>query len=151
MQTHVHSRTRQVTLPSHQAGVMLLEALIAVVIFSLGILGLVALQARSLSLEQDSNYRAQAAMLANQMISQVWAGNERTACTDFDEATTVVTNWKTQVMQTLPGVDNSMISYKCTPNSVTRSGVIEYINQIDITIQWKLPSSKELHSFSTTA
>jgi type IV pilus assembly protein PilV len=44
---------------------MLLEALIAILIFSFGILGLVGLQANAINLSTDAKYRADAALLAN--------------------------------------------------------------------------------------
>ncbi|MBL8367702.1 MAG: hypothetical protein JNM54_07255, partial [Candidatus Accumulibacter sp.] len=47
-------------LPREQAGVMLLEALIAILVFSLGILSLVALQATSIKLTGDAKYRTDA-------------------------------------------------------------------------------------------
>lgn len=62
------SRIRQA-----QAGVMLLEALIAILIFSLGILSLVALQATSMQLASDARYRTDAGLLANKLLGQMWA------------------------------------------------------------------------------
>ncbi len=56
-----------------QAGVMLLEALIAILIFSLGILSLVALQGTSIQLTSDAKYRSDASLLANKLIGQMWA------------------------------------------------------------------------------
>jgi type IV pilus assembly protein PilV len=51
---------------------MLLEALIAILIFSLGILSLVALQATSIQLTSDAKYRTDATLLANRLIGQMW-------------------------------------------------------------------------------
>ena len=48
-----------------QSGVMLLEALIAILIFSLGILALIGLQATAISQSTDARYRSEAALLAN--------------------------------------------------------------------------------------
>ncbi len=52
---------------------MLLEALIAILIFSLGILSLVALQGTSIQLTSDAKYRTDASLLANKLIGQMWA------------------------------------------------------------------------------
>jgi type IV pilus assembly protein PilV len=52
---------------------MLLEALIGILIFSLGILSLVALQATSIQLTSDAKYRTDASLLANRLIGQMWA------------------------------------------------------------------------------
>lgn len=56
-----------------QAGVMLLEALIAILIFSLGILSLIALQATSTQLTSDAKYRTDASALADKLIGRMWA------------------------------------------------------------------------------
>ena len=50
-------------LATGQSGVMLLEALIAILIFSLGILSLVALQATAVQLTSDAKYRTDATLL----------------------------------------------------------------------------------------
>lgn len=51
---------------------MLLEALIGILIFSLGILALVALQATAVQLTSDARYRTDATLLANRLIGQMW-------------------------------------------------------------------------------
>lgn len=59
--------------PHKQQGVALLEALIAVLIFSIGILAVIGLQATSVRLTTDAKYRADASFLANQALGRVWA------------------------------------------------------------------------------
>ncbi len=54
-----------------QSGIMLLEALIAILIFALGILSLVALQTTSVRLTADAQYRGAASLLANKLISEM--------------------------------------------------------------------------------
>lgn len=54
---------------------MLLEALIAILLFSMGILALIGLQAIAIKNTADAKYRAEAAFLANQIIGQMWADN----------------------------------------------------------------------------
>lgn len=58
----------------HQQGAMLLEVLIAIIIFSLGILGLVGLQANATQAARNAKFRAD----ANQVVS------ERVATLRFD-------------------------------------------------------------------
>lgn len=58
-----------------ESGVALLEALIAMLIFSMGILALMGLQAVSIKQTADAKYRADAAFLANQIIGEMWADN----------------------------------------------------------------------------
>lgn len=61
------------TIRSAQRGVVLLEALIAILIFSLGILALVGLQANMLQSTSDAKYRADASYLAQQKLGLMWA------------------------------------------------------------------------------
>jgi type IV pilus assembly protein PilV len=50
----------------------LLEALIGILIFSLGILAMVAMQAASVNAVADAQYRIEAVNAANQLLSQMW-------------------------------------------------------------------------------
>jgi type IV pilus assembly protein PilV len=56
-----------------QKGAVILEALIAILIFSMGILALVGLQAVMLQNTTDSKFRADASYLAQQQIGRIWA------------------------------------------------------------------------------
>lgn len=64
----------------HQRGLSLLEVLVAIVILSLGLLGMAGLQAASLRASQGSLYRAQAAQFADDMAERMRAnlGEART-------------------------------------------------------------------------
>ena len=55
-----------------QQGVMLLEALIAILIFSIGILAIVGMQATAVRTVTESRSRAEAALYANQLLGQIW-------------------------------------------------------------------------------
>lgn len=66
--------------PAKQSnGFFLLEALIAVLIFSLGLLGLVAMAGAAISAQSDAQYRAEAAKFTNEIISQMWVNVDRSA------------------------------------------------------------------------
>jgi type IV pilus assembly protein PilV len=58
-----------------RAGFALLEALIAIVLFSIGLLGMVALQARATQMSIGSEDRTRAAALANDMVALMWNTN----------------------------------------------------------------------------
>src|SRR5450631_2255786 len=58
-----------------QTGAYLLEALIGILIFSFGILGIVGLQAQAIRITNDAEMRAEAIYLANSLISQMWTDN----------------------------------------------------------------------------
>jgi type IV pilus assembly protein PilV len=69
-----------------QSGVMLLEALIGIGIFSIGILALVAMQAAAINAVADSQYRVEAVNQANQLLSQIWMGVDRTNPTNLQNS-----------------------------------------------------------------
>ena len=68
--------TFQTAMRHRQSGAYLLEALVGILIFSLGVLGIVGLQAASLRSTSDSALRAEAVFAANQYISQMWTADE---------------------------------------------------------------------------
>ncbi len=59
-------------MPSRQTGSYLLEALIAILIFAFGVLGLIGLLGSSIRVTNDARYRSEAANLASAMIADMW-------------------------------------------------------------------------------
>jgi len=68
---------------NHQHGVFLLEALIAVLIFAMGILGIVALGATAIAAQNDAQYRTEAANYASEIVGRMWVAVDRTNDTTF--------------------------------------------------------------------
>ncbi len=120
-----------VAAPYQQTGVMLLEALIGILIFSMGILAMIGLQATAVRMNTGSKERADAAFLANQIISRMWTENranlgayahtaggggvlayanrDRTDCTPTGTASTngAVNTWLDSVASFLPGATSA--------------------------------------------
>src|SRR5687767_10157635 len=69
--------------PISQRGVILLESLIAILLFSIGILALVAMYANSMTIATDAKYRMEAANHANQILSRMWAQVDRSSPAAF--------------------------------------------------------------------
>jgi len=65
-----------IVLRQRQSGAYLLEALIGILVFALGILGIVGLQAASLRATSDAGLRAEAVFAANQYVGQMWTDDE---------------------------------------------------------------------------
>lgn len=117
-----------------QGGALLLEALIAILLFSLGILSLVGLQATAVSNVSEAKYRADASFLANQLIGQIWVN--RTNLANYAYAGSgsppaVLNSWVNQVIGALPGVTGNL------PSVVMGAG-----NQVTVTILWQRPEEK---------
>lgn len=71
-----------------QKGVVLLEALIAILIFSIGILAIVGLQAAMIKNTSENKYRSDASFIAQERIGRMWAdpGNIANYYGDISEA-----------------------------------------------------------------
>lgn len=77
MQNNTFMRNRRapktaVSIKSEQ-GVVLIEVMIAVLIFSMGILAVAGLQAAMVKNTSDSKYRADASFIAQQSLGKMWA------------------------------------------------------------------------------
>ncbi len=58
---------------SGQQGVILIEVMIAILIFSIGVLALVGLQATMIKNTAEAKYRSEASYIAQSRIGQIWA------------------------------------------------------------------------------
>ncbi len=70
---------------SKQEGVTLIESLIAILLFSMGILALVGMYAAATSRTTDSQYRVEAANYANRIVGQIWANVDRSTSRNSDQ------------------------------------------------------------------
>ena len=86
-----------------QRGASLIEVLVAITIFSVGLLGLLGMHATSMSFFGDSKYRADAALLADALISQVWVDRANLAGYAYTGGTGTRSDaWVARVQNTLP-------------------------------------------------
>jgi type IV pilus assembly protein PilV len=72
-----------------QAGTSLVEVLVSIIIISIGLLGLAALQSTSLKLSYESYVRTQATFLAYDMIDRIRANPEAAENYSIDEGGTI--------------------------------------------------------------
>jgi type IV pilus assembly protein PilV len=70
-------------LTTRQRGSFILEALIAILIFTVGILGLIALQGTAISTTTDTRYRVEANQFANRILSAIQGSVNRTSAAAF--------------------------------------------------------------------
>lgn len=106
MRTALHNYSRR----GRSRGFTLLETLVALVVFSVGLLGIVALQARSIQLSVDGEDRNRAAVMADEVISLMWTsavGGGSSTCggstvCSINLTTTELTDWGTRVSAALP-------------------------------------------------
>ena len=140
--------SRGVPLPKAQGGVMLLEALVAILIFSFGILGIIGLQATSIAHVSDAKYRIDASILADQIMGQMWAANHVTTdlSTKFSSPKGVAFQaWQVQVSKTLPGV--SAGEGTAPTVTITADATDASKSAVTVTVLWKPPGATVAHSF----
>jgi type IV pilus assembly protein PilV len=116
-----------------QSGVMLLEALIAILIFAVGILGIVGLQGTAVSQVTDARFRSDAALLANQLIGTMWVGDRAvvTLQNNFATGNAAYTTWKSTVAATLP-----------VPTASPPTVDVDNAGIVTITIYWRAPNQQ---------
>ena len=120
---------------SRQRGSFMLEALIAILIVALGVLGIVGLYARSVQNVDDSKFRGEAALLVNTLVGQMWISDPNTASlvAKFDSSGSGAeyTEFAALVAQRLPNSVAPVVTV--TPGPTATS------SNVAITIQWKHP------------
>jgi len=76
MRNHSMNRRR---LPKLQEGVMLLEALVAILIFTVGVIAVMGMQAVSIQQVSQAKFRTDASYLANQITGTMWVDQSHLA------------------------------------------------------------------------
>lgn len=132
-------------------GFSLVEVLIAIVVFSLGVLGLVRLQATAVKMSTDARQRAEATFLADQLLARMLISDRTTAasfahhpdgggCAPTGAASTnaMVTDWLAQVSAAFPsaGADAQQV----------------IVNGSDVTVRlcWQNGPNDAAHSLEVT-
>ena len=145
-------------LQKGQQGVVLIEALIGILIFSIGILALIGLQAVAIKNTVDSQNRIEAGFLANEIVSRMWTtgGDPTTFTPNFDVGTNTFrftsgtsTNatlqaWLTKVANTMPGVNTT--AYTNSAGTGTSPSIVRANRQVTITIYWKAPGEATIRN-----
>ncbi|MBS3936113.1 MAG: type IV pilus modification protein PilV [Sulfuritalea sp.] len=130
----------------HAAGATLLEVLIALLLFSFGILGLLGMQAVAAQLTGEAKYRAEAAMYASQLIGQMWADNPANLAADYASGTAgpKYVAWRNQIQAPATGLPGAVGANAPT---VTVDGN----NVVTVTIFWQAPTAAAAHRHATVA
>ena len=153
-----------------QSGVMLLEAMIAILIFSLGILGVVGMQAAAITASADAKYRTDAAMFANDIIGQMMASDRRidisgggapqlktdfsgTITTDCSSSTTPFCVWRNRIAApgSLPGAAANPPFITVTAGAIDLPALTNIQpDTVSVTVQWQGPKDAVAHHYTVT-
>ena len=127
--------------PARQRGVSMLELLVSLLIFTFGMLGLAGLQTRTLTFNQSSLFRSQAAALTDDVLDRLRSDRKKALSALWDTAIGTSTasmpvstfaeidvkDWKAQVESLLPSGQASIVT--------TTAAGVDY-GTVTITIQW---------------
>ena len=149
-----------------QQGVFLLEALIAILIFAMGILGIVALGATAIAAQNDAQYRTEAANYATEIVGAMWGVVDRTNDTTFAASlatfshqptgaaancefsgtastNALVTNWVNRITtisatnKGLPGATGA--TGATNRQQIVVDSTVAGMHQVTVTICWQTP------------
>lgn len=111
-----------------QEGFLLIEVLVAILIFSMGILAVVGLQALMIKGATDARFRTIASFIAEERIAQIWADPNTTP----------------------PDLDVPVDISARLPNG-TRTVNQPVTDRFVVTVRWQLPGASEPHQYVNVA
>jgi type IV pilus assembly protein PilV len=119
-------------------GFVMLEALVAAVIFSIGVLGLVSLQASMTQSQTIGKFRGDAIYLADELVGLLWSDlpNRTQYASGTCAGYARCNDWLGKVANALPGA---------TTNVAVNAGT----GQVDITVSWVTQSATQNYTTST--
>ena len=132
---------RRLPAQGGERGVMLIEALVAILIFSIGILAVVGMQAAAIKDVTAAKYRSEAAFLVQELLSQMWTdnGNISTyAYTGAGAPPAKIQAWVNKVQSRLPDGANQFPVVTLT-NPVPAAPAAPTGATVQITVKWRLP------------
>lgn len=138
-----------------ESGFTLIEVLVSVVVFSLGILAAVGLQAAAIKMSTDAQQRAEATFLADQLLARMLIADPATAstfahkpngtttCAPTGAASTnpVVTEWLAEVVATFPRVSDN-------EQQIVVSG--SPANEVTVKLCWKNGENDTPHTLDVS-
>ena len=135
-----------------QGGVVLIEALLGILIFSIGILALIGMQSVAVKNTTDARYRTEAAYLGNGILGQIRLDIANlNQYADVNVATYAPrSTWRSQVEALLPGVN--IASAQRVPSIVlaagpTYPGDTDAPSQVTVTLTWMQPGETQERRF----
>ncbi|MEO8486781.1 MAG: pilus assembly protein PilV [Betaproteobacteria bacterium] len=146
MRSHPPVRSRGPARRS-QSGAFLLEALVGVLIFAFGILGLVGLQAVAIRNTNDLQYRGEAIQIANAAIGRMWTMDRANLEAMYEGDAGAGGDGYTALNEAaarLPGVSGNTA---LAPTVVVIDGPSTTSSLVTVTIRWQLAGDPTPHQY----
>ena len=137
-----------------ECGFSLLESMMAILIVSFGVLGIMSLQSNAITSTHSANLRTEAGLLANEMIGLLWSdrmnltsyalNSSSVPCasgTNAASAPPALAAWITKVEDLLPQAKGLRQSITVDPTSHT----------VEVTLCWREPQDPSPHQHSALA
>lgn len=123
----------------YSRGSSLLEGILAILIFSVGLISILMLLTTTLTEVGNARYRSEASLLASSLIAEMWVGDRslvslsnRYGSDDAQE----YKNWRDLVASKLPGIT-------ATKNKPVIT--IDSARNVNINIYWQVPGDPQRH------
>ncbi len=148
---------KQFQSSGRERGVMLIEALIAILIFSIGILSVVGMLGMAVKDVTSAKYRSEAAFLAQDLLAQMWTDNGNIGAYAFAGAgapPAKIQGWVNKVQALLPDAANQLPVVTLT-NPVPAAPAVAVGATVQITVRWRMPEEAKqglpVHNHTVTA
>lgn len=142
-----HSALR---VPKQQQGFTLIETLVAMLIFVVGILGLVGLQTGVTLAQTEARARSEAAFLAQEMIGLMWTDitklDQYTILEGAECSAPACQQWLGKVRATLPRGSAILATTQITDGQGATIG-----SNVDLSLTWQTPNENQRRYVTSTA
>lgn len=122
-----------------QRGSSLLEGLLAILLFSIGLLSLLMLLSATLIESSNARYRIEASLLINELVSHMWIGDHSLTGLKShfgDVSSDDYQTWFASVSRRLPGVSTTANKPQIT---------IDDARNVTVDVRWQVPGDSASH------
>ncbi len=130
---------RRLRCPCRPRGSALIEGLLAIVVFTVALVGLLMLLSASLVESGNARYRSEASFLASDLVGRMWTGDRSAASLKKrfgDAKADEYLQWLKRVQAALPGSDAAGNAPQVT---------IDDDRNVTITLGWRAPGETAAH------
>ena len=146
-----HPMRRSLASRRAQRGAYLLEALVGILIFSFGILGIVGLQAQSIRMTNDAEYRAEAVYMANALISKMWTDDPNQLQNKYrSPGGAEYLDFRDNHVHAAFGAAMTADPIVLVDDALLPSAPSNRSHVVRVSVFWQLPGDPVVHNYTTT-